>query len=97
MKINNNPPLTPLQNTEQGKGTSVRENATANSPAAPQGSVTHLSQKLNDTTHDIDTAKIDEIRQAIADGKLEINPEKIADRLIESLRDIKPHDPSKPV
>ncbi|TNE80094.1 MAG: flagellar biosynthesis anti-sigma factor FlgM [Gammaproteobacteria bacterium] len=99
MKITNNPPLTPLQQMEQGKGASVKESgAKGGTPASStSGSVAHLSQRLNDSSQDIDTVKIDQIRQAIADGKLEINSEKIADRLIESLRDIKPHDPKNPV
>ena len=35
----------------------------------------------------MDSLRIAEIRQSIADGKLQINAEKIADRLIESVRE----------
>jgi negative regulator of flagellin synthesis FlgM len=98
LKINNNPPVTPLHPADQGKSSPVKDNGAVKSAGAQtSGSVTHLSQRLNDATHDVDTAKIDQIRQAIADGTLEINPEKIADSLIESLKDIKPHDPENTV
>jgi negative regulator of flagellin synthesis FlgM len=36
----------------------------------------------------INTARIQEIKQAISEGRFKINPEAIADRLIESARDL---------
>lgn len=36
----------------------------------------------------VNTARIQEIKQAIAEGRFKINPEAIADRLIESARDL---------
>jgi len=36
----------------------------------------------------VNTAKIQEIKQAISEGRFKINPEAIADRLIESARDL---------
>lgn len=35
-----------------------------------------------------DAQRVAEIRQAIADGRFQVNPEKIADGLIESVRDM---------
>jgi negative regulator of flagellin synthesis FlgM len=34
----------------------------------------------------VDGAKVDEIKQAISDGRFRVNPEKVADGLIESVR-----------
>lgn len=36
----------------------------------------------------IDAAKVAEIRQAISEGRLQINPEVIADRLLETVREL---------
>lgn len=36
----------------------------------------------------VNSAKIQEIKQAIAEGRFKINPDAIADRLIESARDL---------
>lgn len=40
----------------------------------------------------MNTAKIQEIKLAIAEGRFKINPEAIADRLIESARDLVSRD-----
>ena len=37
---------------------------------------------LHSTEHDIDISKIEKIKQAITEGKLVINPNKIADEII---------------
>ncbi len=37
---------------------------------------------------DIDQAKVDEIRQAIAEGRLKMDPSKIADGLLATLREL---------
>ena len=36
----------------------------------------------------VNTARIQEIKQAISEGRFKINPEAIADRLLESARDL---------
>lgn len=36
----------------------------------------------------IDSAKVDAIKQAIAEGRFKINPEMIADRLLSSVKDL---------
>ncbi|MGO4332809.1 flagellar biosynthesis anti-sigma factor FlgM [Cupriavidus sp. 2TAF22] len=43
---------------------------------------------VEDQDDDIDTAKVDEIRQAIAEGRIKIDPSKIADGLLASLREL---------
>ncbi len=37
-------------------------------------------------TPEIDSAKVDEIKQAIAQGRFKVNPEKVADGLLDSVR-----------
>lgn len=45
------------------------------------------SQALDQTGAPADSERIAEIRQAIADGKLQINAERIADRLIQGVQE----------
>ncbi|WP_353978889.1 flagellar biosynthesis anti-sigma factor FlgM [Salinicola endophyticus] len=57
--------------------------------AAPAGSKTTLSQiDTQNANGDIDTARVTEIRQAIADGTLQLDTSKIADGLLQSVRDM---------
>ncbi|GAB3390871.1 flagellar biosynthesis anti-sigma factor FlgM [Azotobacter armeniacus] len=55
------------------------------SPAA----IAHISQAAEaDATQDIDIVRVAEIRQAIGEGRLQIRPERIAEGLIESVREL---------
>ncbi|MFC3392386.1 flagellar biosynthesis anti-sigma factor FlgM [Aidingimonas halophila] len=88
MKIDSTQPLT-RPDQQQGSDKAQKshgkgETADVSSPAA----VTHLGQHSGDTSQDIDSARVEEIRQAISEGRLEIRADKIADGLIESVRDI---------
>lgn len=61
-------------------------------PAAPAQEAVSLSQ-LAGSLHaagatPVNTAKVQEIKQAISEGRFKINPEAIADRLIESAREL---------
>ena len=89
MKINNLTPLNPLPKPEQGKSISKDGAAAAEgSGSKPSAVVTHLHQAARDSSQDIDTARVNEIREAIKEGRLEINSEKIADSLIDSVRNM---------
>ncbi|MGN5476301.1 flagellar biosynthesis anti-sigma factor FlgM [Cupriavidus basilensis] len=46
----------------------------------------------SETDDDIDTAKVEEIRQAIAEGRIKIDPGKIADGLLATLRELSQGD-----
>lgn len=87
MKIDQTQPLTrPTQNeaAEQRKGADAVE-----SSKTAAGSRTTLSQiPTNDDSGDIDTARVNEIRQAISEGRLELDTSKIADGLVQSVRDM---------
>lgn len=47
----------------------------------------HLAA-LNDSDADIQTARVDQIRDALASGELKIDPSRIADGLLASVRDL---------
>lgn len=87
MKIDQTHPLTrPTHNesVEQKKAPAATDSA-----GTSAGSTTTLSQlDPQDDSSDIDTARVNEIRQAIADGRLELDTGKIADGLIQSVRDM---------
>jgi len=36
----------------------------------------------------VDTARVEEIKQAISDGRFKVNPEAVADRLLETVREL---------
>jgi negative regulator of flagellin synthesis FlgM len=55
-------------------------------PGWAEGS-TRISTMSADESHDIDSAKVESIRDAIRDGRLEIRADRIADGLMANLRD----------
>lgn len=84
--------IDPTQNRSRINGTEVRDvekTTSAQAPKqtdAPRESARYQASKASDTSQDIDTARVAEIRQAISDGKLEINPNRIADGIIASAK-----------
>ena len=69
------------------KGSKVQKSA-GSEPVSSPAAVTHFSQTTQDTSQDIDMARVAELREAIRDGKLDINVDKIADGLIASVQDL---------
>ncbi|SEL74814.1 flagellar biosynthesis anti-sigma factor FlgM [Halomonas daqiaonensis] len=55
---------------------------------AGPSATTHLSQGATDASQDIDTVRVEELRDAIRDGKLDIRADRIADGLIASVQDL---------
>lgn len=51
-------------------------------------SLSPLAGSLRGNEAPVNSARIQEIKQAIAEGRFSINPEAIADRLLESARDL---------
>lgn len=47
-----------------------------------------FAQAPNSSNEVIDTAKISEIKLAISEGRFKVNPEVVADRLLESVREL---------
>ncbi|WP_101675890.1 flagellar biosynthesis anti-sigma factor FlgM [Alloalcanivorax mobilis] len=89
MKIDNishlgqNNAVSPGKSSEKAATDAVKSGG-----AGDSASVTHLSQSGNDGSQDIDQARVDELRQAIAEGRLEIRADRIADGLIASVQDL---------
>ena len=81
--------LTPSANEQRG-----RVERTQNTPDSGSVKLSSLSSSLAKaeatltSAPDVDQARVTEIRQAIADGRLEINPERIADGLLASVREL---------
>ncbi|MCL2658335.1 MAG: flagellar biosynthesis anti-sigma factor FlgM [Betaproteobacteria bacterium] len=46
-------------------------------------------------TSEVNTAKVNEIKQAITDGQFKVNPEKVADALIDSVKQMLQAQPQK--
>lgn len=87
MKIDSSqPPARPLATSGKEPATHVQraQSSAGQSPST----VTHLSTSDNRSgSEDIDLARVAELRQAIREGRLEINAERIADGLIASVRE----------
>jgi negative regulator of flagellin synthesis FlgM len=71
----------------------VPKATTAKAGPAPEASESVSLSQLAGTlggneSPPVNTARIQEIKQAISEGRFKINPEAIADRLIESARDL---------
>lgn len=88
MKIDSShPPTRPV--ATEGKEASARTSPSQAKPAAESPStVSHLSAAGGKgAAQDVDAARVAEIRQAILEGRLQINAERIADGLISSVRE----------
>lgn len=73
------------------------KNAAVNpNPATPADNVhlSPLSSQLQAIENNlansgvVDTARVEEIKQAISDGRFKVNPEVVADRLLETVREL---------
>ncbi|QIB64343.1 flagellar biosynthesis anti-sigma factor FlgM [Kineobactrum salinum] len=83
----------PTQAGQAAPGRNEGKTAAApSSAAASPAAVTHLSSSTGDTSRDVDTARVAEIRQAIAEGRLEFRADLIADKLIASVQDLLDQD-----
>lgn len=97
LKIDRIPfPQQPDQAGPAGTGKNRPGPAPAGSADRPDGgpaAVTHLSRAGGQATGDIDAARVDELRQAIADGKLEIRADRIADALLDDVHSLLDREP----
>ncbi|WP_394425999.1 flagellar biosynthesis anti-sigma factor FlgM [Vreelandella stevensii] len=88
MKIDN---LNPLVRTNQAQQREDAQKVTG--PKTPDtGNTTRESTQLSqfsaDGSQDIDMAKVQEIRDAIREGRMEIRADRIADGLIANLKEL---------
>lgn len=87
LKIDNVSHLSPPNAVTQSKNSDKTGAARETSTAGGAPSTTQLNPATTDGSRDIDHARVDEIRQAIAEGRLDIHAERIAEGLIASVRD----------
>lgn len=88
MKINGLSTSPPTGATSRAGGKPAAERA--GQTAAPSGEAVHLSSasaELN-AQSPVNSARVQEIRAAIAEGRFQINSGAIADRLLESAREL---------
>lgn len=75
------------------KSSQKAEIAAQSLPSVPRDSI-QLSSRLQDIEKNLsngevfDSARVEEIKQAISEGRFAVNTEKVADRLLESVRDL---------
>lgn len=87
MKIDNqNPLIHAAQLPPREQPRKVEGAAQPGDPESGPGALTHLRHGATDASQDIDTARVEEIRQAIREGRLEIKADRIADGLIDNVR-----------
>lgn len=92
MKIDKTPPL-PRTNAGETSRAPVRTDSSNAGAATPSAEViTHITTATTDASQDIDSARIEEIKAAIREGRLNIDAEKIADKLIVSVQDLLSND-----
>lgn len=88
MKVDNINSLLRSNQAQQRDDTQKADSVTPAKAGDPTRESTQLSQAAIDETQDIDTAKVEEIREAIRDGRLEMRADRIADGLIANLKDL---------
>lgn len=80
--------IDPTQSTPRIANTEIRDikktDEAKSGAQAPAASARFQPSGISDASQDIDMARVNEIRDAISQGKLEIRSDKIADGLIAS-------------
>ncbi|WP_192036487.1 flagellar biosynthesis anti-sigma factor FlgM [Halomonas sp. YLGW01] len=88
MKISSSNPLNRPQAATQGQEKDATPAQPGNAKGGGPATVTHLNQSAGDASQDIDSARVDEVRQAISEGRLDIRADKIADGLIKDVENM---------
>jgi len=97
VKIDNHPPLPRPGQAEPSDGARKAQGADrAHQQDAGPSTTTHLSQAAPDASQDIDTLRVEELREAIREGRLDVRAERIADGLIASVQDLLAGKDDKP-
>ncbi|UXZ53836.1 flagellar biosynthesis anti-sigma factor FlgM [Halomonas sp. 7T] len=87
MKIDNINPLLRSNQAQQRDDVQKTNEAKPLDTGSATRESTQLSQSSVDSSQDVDTAKVQEIRDAIREGRLEIRADRIADGLIANLNE----------
>lgn len=94
MKINTSIPSVTANDVTGRAKPAASGNRKASETASDQVELSSMSARLQDagaTTSDapvVDAARVTEIKQAISEGRFQINPERIADGLLDSVREM---------
>lgn len=88
MKIDNINSLLRSNQTQQRDETQKADSVTPATAGGATRESTQLSQSNIDESQDIDSAKVEEIRDAIREGRLEMRADRIAEGLIANLKDL---------
>ncbi|GGW21600.1 flagellar biosynthesis anti-sigma factor FlgM [Vreelandella hamiltonii] len=88
MKIDNLNPLVRTNQAQQREDTQKIAGPKTLDSANSARESTQLSQFSADSSQDIDMAKVQEIRDAIREGRMEIRADRIADGLIANLKEL---------
>ncbi|MCR5865409.1 MAG: flagellar biosynthesis anti-sigma factor FlgM [Aquincola tertiaricarbonis] len=89
MKIGSleNAPLTPVAGDRTAAPAAKPEKA-ATPEASTQVTLSSAATSLGDSSAEFDAAKVERISNAIREGKFQVNPEAIADKLISNAQEL---------
>lgn len=89
MKINGISPPGQAGQTDRPRNDAQPAQATdsAGNTAGP-AAISHIDPTGGTGSQDVNSARVEEIRQAIADGRLEFRAERIADQLVASVEEL---------
>jgi len=86
VKVNGYQPVSSVSQSDSSRTQGTQKSTRTSSELQQQADVvTHLSQLPQDSSQDIDQVRVAELREAIRDGKLIMNTEKIAEALLQDL------------
>ena len=94
MKINGFNDGMSLERSATGKSPAASAPATGKTAAASSVSLSDLATRLHSieaelsTSEPFDAARVEEIKQAMRDGQFKVNADVVADRLIESMKEL---------
>ena len=84
----NNPAVNPVAPARQGGAATNASSSTSSKSQVDLSSTARHLSSLENSGNDIDMDKVHQIRDAIASGQLKVNPERIADSLLSSAREL---------
>lgn len=88
MKIEGSPKVGPRTGVATPARTATAAVGGATTPPAAEVDISESAASLNNAGESFNAARVAEIRQAIAEGRFQVNPERIADGLLASVRDM---------
>jgi negative regulator of flagellin synthesis FlgM len=90
VKINNSPSISTAQDTGRARGPAAtpQKPGTGASERVDISSLSARIQEVGAGETPVNAQRVAEIKQAISEGRFQINPERIADGLLASVRDM---------